>query len=211
MSRAGHIPPGLRKMPNFPAFLVAALATVLPSVSVAAAPIDIESQDLGVRFTMPEHCGAMEGPGTIEAICDPSGDATKSATAQAASALKLEIVVHPTPDDKDQPLDVLAARYSFGQFEKDLPAAICGDEARVKIENAMQLFEGTRVVYTASVLCPEIRFLGLGARRAVVRTIVGPGKRYQVAARSLATDFERLKPSIDAFFASLRIDPEKSP
>jgi hypothetical protein len=66
-------------------------------------------------------------------------------------------------------------------------------------------------VYTAEVLCPEIRFLGLGARRAVVRTIVGPGRRYQVAVRSLVADFERLKPFVDAFFASLRIEPEKGP
>jgi hypothetical protein len=193
--------------------IIAAFAAALAFVgTVAAAPIDIESQDLGVRFAVPEHCSAMEGPGTLEAICDPSGDATKSAPVATAAALKLEIIMQPTPENKGEPPDVLAARYSFGQFQKDVPAAVCGDEARVKIEDAMQLFEGALVVYTANVLCPEIRFLGLGQRRAVVRTIVRPDRQYQVAARALASDFERLKPAIDAFFASLRIgEPEKSP
>ena len=193
--------------------VIAALAAAAFGLAshVAAASLDIESPDLGVRFAVPEHCSASEGPGTIEAICDPSSDAVRSATAPAATALKLEVVMQPTPDDRDQPLDVLATRYSFGQFEKDVPGAVCGDEARVKIDNAMQLFEGPLVVYTATVRCPEIRFLGLGERRAVVRTIVGPGRRYHVAARALDADFDRLKPAIDAFFASLRIEPEKSP
>lgn len=192
--------------------IAAFLLTAAPSgARVAAAPLNIESPNLGIRFMVPEHCSALEGPGTIEAICDPSGDAGKSTTMEAAIALKLEVVMLPTPDDRDQPVEVLVARYGFGQFEKDVPAAVCGDEARVKIEDAGQFFEGSRVVYNASVVCPEIRFLGLGARRAVVRTIVGPGKRYQVVARALATDFERLKPTIDAFFASLQIEPERSP
>lgn len=211
MSAAGHMRPGLDPHRAAVIATVAAAACAF-AVTVAAAPITIESQDLGVRFAAPEHCSAMEGPGTVEAICDPSGDAAKSATTAAASALKLEITMQATPQNKGEPPDVLAARYSFGQFQKDVPAAVCGDEARVKIEDAVQLFEGALVVYTANVLCPEIRFLGLGQRRAVVRTIVGPDRQYQVAARALVSDFERLKPAIDAFFASLRIgEPEKSP
>lgn len=179
--------------------------------TVAAAALAVDSPALGVRFTVPEHCSMQEGPGTIEAVCDPSGDAAKSAAGSAAFSLFLEIVMQEAPEDRDQPLDALAQRYSFGQFERELPGAVCGDPAKVKIENAMQLFEGARVVYTASVLCPEIRFLGLGQRRGVVRTVVGPGRRYQILARALVNDFERVKPVIDTFLASLHIEPEKSP
>jgi hypothetical protein len=188
-----------------------ALALALSGTEAASASIDLESPDLGVRFAVPAYCSAIEGPGTIEAVCDPSGDAARSATAQAATALKLEIVMLPTPADAGQPIEILVTRYGFGHFQEDVPAAVCGAETRVKIEDAVQIFEGGRVVYTASVLCPEIRFLGLGARRAVVRAIVGPGRRYQVFARALEADFQRLKPEIDAFLASLRIEPEKSP
>lgn len=179
--------------------------------TAAAAALVVDSPALGVRFTVPEHCSMQEGPGTVEAVCDPSGNAAKGEASNQASSLFLEIVMQETAEDRDQPLDVLAQRYSFGQFEKELPGAVCGDGAKVKIENAMQLFEGARVVYTASVLCPEIRFLGLGQRRGVVRTVVGPGRRYQIVARALVDDFERVKPAIDTFLASVRIEPEKSP
>ena len=211
MAGAENIAPARRPRPLIAIASAAGLALALSSIEVASAPVDVESADLGVRFAMPAHCSAIEGPGTIEAVCDPGGDAARSATVEAAVALKLEIVMHATPADAGQPVEALVTRYGFSHFQEDVPAAVCGAETRVKIEDAVQIFEGARVVYTASVLCPEIRFLGLGARRAVVRAIVGPGRRYQVFARALEADFQRLKPEIDAFLASLRIEPEKSP
>jgi hypothetical protein len=114
-----------------------------------------------------------------------------------------------TPETVSQPLDALAQSYSLGQFQKDLPGAACGTEARVKIEHATQVFEGTRVTYSAVVQCPEVSFLGLGPRRANVRTIVAPGRRYQVQARALNDDFVSLAPIIDSFFASLRLETEE--
>jgi hypothetical protein len=176
-----------------------------------ASTLTVETPSLGVRFTVPEHCQTQEGPGTIEAVCDPSGDAAKSAIISAASSLFLEVVMQEVPQDRDQPPPALAERYPLSQFEKDLPLAVCGAEAKVKIENAAQLFQETRVVYTATVLCPEVRFLGLNQRRSIVRTIVGPGRRYQIQARAQVEDFERAKPVIDAFLASVRLEPEQRP
>jgi hypothetical protein len=188
--------------------LAAALAAAsgVASGEARAVPVELHSTALGVRFAVPADCGTREGPGTIEAVCDPSG---AGRTVEAVSALFFEIVMEETPETAAQPLDLLAQNYSLGQFQKDLPGAVCGTEARIKIEHAMQVFEGGRVAYNAVVQCPEVSFLGLGPRRASVRTIVAPGRRYRVQARALNDDFAQLAPIIDAFFASLRLDPEE--
>ena len=92
---------------------------------------------------------------------------------------------------------------------QELPEAVCGeaDRARVKIDNAKQVLEEARVVYTADVACPEIKFLGLGERRAMVQFLITPGLRYRLMARALKEDFEQRKEAVDAFFASFRILP----
>jgi len=86
---------------------------------------------------------------------------------------------------------------------------VCGepDRARVKVENAKQVLEEARVVYTADVACPELKFLGLGERRAMVRFLVTPGMRYRLMARAPKEDFEQRKDAVNAFFASFRILP----
>ena len=77
----------------------------------------------------------------------------------------------------------------------------------MKIHNAKQVLEAARVVYTAGVTCPEIKFLGLGERRALVQFVIAPGLRYRLMARALTEDFEKRKEAVDAFFASFRMLP----
>ena len=78
---------------------------------------------------------------------------------------------------------------------------------KLKIDNAKQVLEAARVVYTADVACPEIKFLGLGERRAAVQFLITPGLRYRLMARAPKEGFEQRKEAIDAFFASFRILP----
>ena len=83
----------------------------------------------------------------------------------------------PLPDDAGKSPADLAQRYGEAQFTDELPEAICGesDRAAVKVDNAKQVLEEARVVYTADVTCPEIKFLGLGERRAMVQFLLTPG------------------------------------
>ena len=94
-----------------------------------------------------------------------------------------------------------------------MPGAACGEErvSRIRIENPQRQTENGRIVYSAIVTCPEVRFLGLGPRRAVVRYIFGDGERLTTMARALTEDFERSKPMIDAFHASVALQPERKP
>ena len=116
----------------------------------------------------------------------------------------LEVGVETVPADAGKSPADLAQRYGEAQFKAELPEAICGesDRASVKIDNAKQVLEEARVVYTADVTCPEIKFLGLGERRAMVQFLITPGLRYRLMARALKEDFEKRKEAVDAFFAS---------
>ena len=187
------------------AVLVASLALAQSTVETKA----FESSQYRYSVTLPTGCRHDEGPGTLDAICSAELDPEKSAMASAASALVLEVGVEPVPDDAGKTPADLAQRYDEAQFKVELPEAICGesDKARVKIENAKQVLEAARVVYTADVACPEIKFLGLGERRATVQVLVTPGQRYRLMARAPKEDFEQRKEAIDAFFASFRILP----
>jgi hypothetical protein len=70
-----------------------------------------------------------------------------------------------------------------------------------------EVVEESHVVYTAEVLCKEVRFLQIGERRALVRHVIAPGGRYRLVARALAEDFDKQRETIDAFFASFRVLP----
>jgi hypothetical protein len=168
-----------------------------------------ESGEYHYSVALPAGCRHEEGPGTLDAVCSTELDPEKSAMASAASALILEVGVEPVPDDAGKAPADLAQRYDEVQFKAELPEAICGegDRARVKIENAKQVLVEARVVYTADVGCPEIKFLGLGERRAMVQFLVTPGLRYRLIARAPKEDFEQRKDAIGAFFASFRILP----
>jgi hypothetical protein len=191
---------------------LALCAGLLASVALAQASTEtkaFESSQYRYSVSLPAGCRHDEGPGTLDAICSSELDPEKSAMASAASALVLEVGVEPVADDAGKTAADLAQRYDESQFKSELPEAICGesDKARVKIDGAKQVLEEARVVYSADVSCPEIKFLGLGERRATVQFLVTPGLRYRLMARAPKEDFEQRKEAIDAFFASFRVLP----
>jgi len=197
----------------WPAWLVVAGALcALPALAQApAATQAFENAKFHYNVSLPVGCRHDEGPGTLEAVCSPEFDAEKSATASAAASVVLEVSTEVVADDAGKSPADLAQRYGEAQFKEELPEAVCGesDKARVKISNAKQVLEEARVVYTADVGCPEIKFLGLGERQAVVQVLITPGLRYRLMARALKEDFEQKKPSIDAFLTSFRVMPAK--
>ncbi len=191
------------------AFVLAAALCVLPALAqtTPAAMQAFENPKFHYAVSLPSGCRHDEGPGTLEAVCSPEFDAEKSATASAAASVVLEVATETVAEDADKPAAELAQRYSEAQFKEELPEGVCGesDRARVKIDNVKQVLEDARVVYTADVVCSEIKFLGLGERQAVVQFLITPGLRYRLMARALKEDFEQKKPSIDAFLASFRV------
>lgn len=168
------------------------------------------SEEFHYSVALPAGCRYEEGPGTLDAVCSPDLDAEKSTTANSAAALVLEVSVETVRDDAGkQPAD-LALGYGEAEFKSELAETICGEpeRSRVKIANTRQVLETARVVYTADVTCPEIRFLGLGERRASVQLLLTPGRRYRLMARAQVDDFEERKEAVAAFFASFRFLPE---
>ena len=189
--------------------LAAAFVAIIPGAHAAADTKTIESAKFRYSVALPSGCRHDEGPGTLDAICSVDLDPEKSAEATAATALVLEVGVEVVPADAGATPADLAQRYGEAQFKEELPEAVCGesDRVKVKIDNAKQVLEDGRVVYTAGVLCPEIKFLGLGERRGLVRFLITPGGRYRLMARALKEDLEKRKEAVDAFFASFRILP----
>jgi hypothetical protein len=187
--------------------LIAAL--LAGGTQAATSSKTFENPAFRYEVALPSGCRHEEGPGTLDAVCSSDLDAEKSAQASAASALVLEVGAEAVPADGGAAAADLAQRYGESQFKEELAEAVCGepDRAKVKIEGARQVLEEKRVVYTASVVCPEIKFLGLGERRAQVRFTITPGVRYRVMARALKDDFDKRKEVVDAFFASFKILP----
>lgn len=188
----------------------ATLLLLGPAFGQAASPTRIfESPQYRYTVALPEGCRHDEGPGTIDAVCSPELDAEKSAAASAAASLVLEVGVEAFPQDAGKAPDALDQGYGEAAFKDELAEGICGeaDKTRVKIANVARVLEANRVVYTAEVACPEIKFLGLGERKALARTLVTPGLRYRLMARALKDDFEQNKPAIDSFLASFRVLP----
>jgi hypothetical protein len=200
--------------------LMAAAPLLLMALGAAASAAELpatkifENAQFRYSVALPAGCRHEEGPGTLDAICSPEFDAEKSAEASAAASLVLEVDSEGVADDAGKATAELAQRYNEANFRDELPEAICGeqDKARVKIADVKQVLEEGRVVYTASVTCPEIRFLGLGERGALAQFLITPGLRYRLMARAQKDDFAQNKTAIDAFFASFRAlpgDPKK--
>jgi hypothetical protein len=189
--------------------MVAALAGTDAGAQAAADTVTVENAKYRYSVALPKACRRDEGPGTLDATCSPDLDQDKSAAANAARALVLEVSVEAVPADAGAAPADLAQRYGEKEFKEELAEAVCGesDRAKVKIEDAKQVLEEARVVYTAGVACPEIKFLGLGERRAGVRFLITPGLRYRLMGRALKEDFEQRKEAVDAFFASFRVLP----
>ncbi|KAB2913140.1 MAG: hypothetical protein F9K29_16905 [Hyphomicrobiaceae bacterium] len=189
---------------------VAILAAAAAASAIGQSPgasQTFTSAEFGYTVTLPAGCRHDEGPGTIDVVCATDLDPGRSAEASATSALVLEAAVERVAADEGKSAAALAEGYGEADFRRELPEAICGvaDAARVKIDRLEQVFEGPRVVYTATVACPEIRFLGVGERRARVRYVIAPGLRYRLFARAPKEDFEQRTDVVGAFFSSFRV------
>jgi hypothetical protein len=175
----------------------------------AQVPKAFENASHRYSVSLPAGCRHDVGPGTLDAVCSPGFDEEQSASASAAGSLVLEVGAERVADSAGKSSADLAQLYGEAAFKEELPQAVCGeaDASRVKISNLHKVLEETRVVYTADIACPEIKFLALGERRAAARFLITPGMRYRLMARAPSEDFEERKETIDAFFASFRVLP----
>jgi hypothetical protein len=171
----------------------------------AAKPRMIENAELKYTITVPSECRTEEGPGTLEAICSPDFDEAKSAEMSAAGALLLEVDAEAVPAD--------AKPYGETDFRQEVPEAVCGesDTNKVKLTDVKAAKEDGATTFSASITCPEIRFLGLGERQALVRYVIQPGFRYRLMSRVPTVDASKVKSATDGFFASFKISAGKKP
>jgi hypothetical protein len=188
------------------------LAALAPQIAGAQAPAETKTfENSQFRFVvaLPAGCRHEEGPGTIDAVCSADFDPEQSAIAGNGTALLLVVAAETVAADAGKTAGELQQRYGEAAFRDELPEAICGesDKARVKISNVKEVVEDSYVVYTAEVLCKEVKFLQLGERRALVRHVIAPDGRFRLVARAPAEDFDKQRETIDAFFASFRLLP----
>jgi hypothetical protein len=192
------------------AFLGGILSLPAGGVLGEAAPTKtFENSQFHFSVALPLGCRHEEGPGTLDAVCSAELDASKSVEAPAAASLLLEVDVEAVPQDADKGPSDLEQGFSETNFKDELPETVCGeaDKARVRIDNVRRVLDRTRVMYTASVACPEIKFLGLGERDGIAQFLITPGLRYRLLARAPKDDFDQNRASIDAFFASFKTLP----
>lgn len=195
-------------------FLLRGIAAGAGALAVAAAPMvagassgtkTFSSERYHYSVTLPAGCRHEEGPGTIDAVCAADFDPDRSAKANSATALVMEVVAEAVAGDAAS----AAQAHSEAAVRQELPQAVCGesDAARVRIDNLKRTVESDGVAYTADVICAEVRFLQIAERRATVRYLIAPDARYRLVARAPTEEFEKQKSAIDAFFQSFRVLP----
>ena len=193
-------------MPRIAATLaIACLVALAATVTLAMAkPRTFDNTELKYSVTVPGECRVQEGPGTLEAICAPDFDEARSAEIPTATALLLEVDAEPVPSDAK-------AVYGEAEFRREVPEAVCGesDNTKVKIANLKETKDGNTTTFSASVVCPEIKFLGLQERRAEVRYIIAPNYRYRLMARAPASATDAVKAAIETFLQSFKATAEK--
>lgn len=187
-----------------------ALSALLGAGDVAAGAT-FASDPYRYSVALPEGCRYEEGPGTIDAICAPEFDTEHSARADSARAVVMKVGVELLAAEAGGNPNQAQA-FTEVAFREELPQAVCGesDPARARIANARKAVEEDRVVYTAEVICAEVRFLQIAERRAAVRYVIGPEARYRLIARAPIEEFEKHKQAIAAFFDSFRILPAEN-
>src|SRR5262245_44999605 len=165
----GAIGPGLM-------LLAAALAARVAGAQPPGEAKAFENSQFRYAVALPAGCRHDEGPGTIDAVCSPDFDPEHSAIISNAAALVLAVAAETVPEDAGKTPGELQQRYGEAAVREELPEAVCGesDNARVRISNVKDVVEDSRVVYTADVVCAEVKFLQIGERRAVVRHVIGP-------------------------------------
>lgn len=182
--------------------LAAALALGLaaPAAAQTGAPAmrPFESVELRYAVMLPTDCRHEEGPGTLEAICTPDLDARRAAELPSAGAFVLEV------DGEDVPAD--AKVYDAAAFQDELAENVCGesDATKVAVRNVAQSALGGAQMFTATVVCPEIKFLGLPVRNAEVRTLAYPRYRYRLMSRWPGEATPGVRSATAAFFSSFR-------
>lgn len=184
--------------------LAGGLLAAATASSVLADTRAYTSTELNYSVALPATCKVEEGPGTLEAVCSPDLDAGKSQAAVAASALLLELDSERVPAD--------AKAYDEADFRQELPEAVCGEanNIKVKIADVVRAVDGNRTTWTATVTCPEIKFLRLAERTAAVRYVIMPAFRYRLMARVPSADKAATQATRDAFLASFAITAPKS-
>jgi hypothetical protein len=183
---------------------VAALLCLAFAPPATAETRTFTSAELNYTVALPSTCKIEEGPGTLEAVCSPDLNAEKSLASVAASALLLELDSERVPAE--------AKPYDEADFRQDLPEAVCGeaDSIKVKITDVVRAVDGNRTIWTATVTCSAIKFLGLAERTAAVRYIMTPGFRYRLMARVPSADKAATQATRDAFLASFAVTSPKS-
>ena len=189
--------------------ILVALATAPTGAQAPPETRGFTNKQFRYEVALPVGCRHEEGPGTIDAVCAADFDAERSAVVSNAGALVLAVGAEVVAADAGKTLAELRQRYGEAGFKEELPEAICGetDRGRVKISNFKETLEDARIVYTADVVCAEIKFLQIGERRAAVRYFIAPDVRYRLVARAPTEDFDKQRETIDAFFASFRLLP----
>ena len=191
------------------AFVFLAASALSTAAQAPAATKTYANERYHYTVALPDGCRHEEGPGTLDAVCAKNLDLQQSARTHSAAALVMEVAAEIVPGDSGAPIDDLAKRYDEKTFRDELPQVVCGesDATRARINNVQRTLEEARAVYTADVICAEVRFLQIAERRASVRYLVGPEARYRLVARAPIEEFEKHKQAIDAFFESFRVLP----
>jgi len=187
--------------------------TARTAAQASAATKTFANERYHYAVALPAGCRHEEGPGTVDAVCAGDFDPERSAQANSATALVMEVGAESVTDDAGRTASDLAQRYDEATFREEVPQAVCGetDKSRARINNVKQTLEEARVAYTADIICAEVRFLQIAERRASVRYLIGPGARYRLVARAPIGDFEKHKQAIEAFFESFRVLPLEKP
>lgn len=177
------------------------LAAVLNSAAASATTKTFEIPEPAFTVALPTPCRHEVGPGTIEAVCAHDLDAEKSKEVQAAGAILLEVDFEMTPPD--------AKPYTAAEFRQELPESVCGegDTKKVRLEGFKETADGDGTLFSARVICPELKFLGLGERHAEALTIITPKSRFRLMARYPTEDVDMAKPLAKAFFESFKAKP----
>ena len=178
------------------------LTVVLGCAPAAATTKTFEIPEPAFSIALPAPCRHEMGPGTLEAVCASDLDVEKSKEVQAAGSILLEVDFEVAPPD--------AKPYSEAEFRQELPESVCGegDTKKVRLEGVAETKDGELTTFTARVVCPELKFLGLGERHAEARTVISAKSRYRLMARYPVEDVDMAKPLAKAFFDSFKPKPQ---
>ncbi|HRK17409.1 MAG TPA: hypothetical protein PK970_00500 [Hyphomicrobiaceae bacterium] len=182
--------------------LLALLVAGSALIATRALARDIVNTDLRYSVAIPDTCSVEQTTGTIEAVCATAPSAAGKPASQKAASFFLELDAEIVPPD--------ARPYGDAEFRADIPDAVCGagEPADVRIDNVAETPVGSARVFTASVVCPAIPFLGLEQRRAAVRYVIAQKMRYRLMYRAPVSMYDTHAATGRAFLASFKTTAE---